>query len=268
MIAAAKSLLLRLLRVPPEPSPPAGSEESLRIFRAAPNYLRYRLVLWGLAQVGSLVGLIVFDGILLNRLRDDVSGNLYLGLVALLVLAIVGFVVSFVVTGLLVLLDYEQRWYLVTDDSLRIREGIRQVREMTMTFANIQNISLEQGPLQRILGVADLKVQSAGGGGAGSSGHESSSGLDMHTGFFRGVDNAEQLRDLMRDRLRRAKGPGLGDPDDLASSSVDARTAESRAGDAPTPPWSDPSLADAVLAELGAEARQLRRTVEQWAARV
>lgn len=34
-------------------------------------------------------------------------------------------------------LDYELRWCIVTDRSLRIREGIASVRESTMTFANI-----------------------------------------------------------------------------------------------------------------------------------
>ena len=41
----------------------------------------------------------------------------------------------------LVRLDFEKRWYLVTDRSLRVREGVVNVREMTIMFANIQNIS-------------------------------------------------------------------------------------------------------------------------------
>ncbi|MBI2686294.1 MAG: hypothetical protein HYX27_08255 [Acidobacteria bacterium] len=39
-----KETLLRLLRVPPEPSPPDGSPESIRIFRAGRNYYRWRLL--------------------------------------------------------------------------------------------------------------------------------------------------------------------------------------------------------------------------------
>ena len=42
-------------------------------------------------------------------------------------------------------LDYEKRWYIVTDRSLRIREGVLNVREMTVMFANIQNVSVMQG---------------------------------------------------------------------------------------------------------------------------
>ena len=62
-------------------------------------------------------------------------------------------------------LDYEQRWYVVTDRSLRLRTGVWSVREMTMSFANLQQITVTQGPLQRLLGLADVRFQSAGGGG-------------------------------------------------------------------------------------------------------
>ena len=53
-------------------------------------------------------------------------------------------------TFALVRLDYELRWYIVTDRSLRIREGVTSLRESTMTFANIQHIAVRQGPLQPI----------------------------------------------------------------------------------------------------------------------
>jgi len=36
----------------------------------------------------------------------------------------------------------------------------------------------------------------------------------MHTGVLRAVDNAEEVRDLILDRLRRLRDAGLGDPDD------------------------------------------------------
>jgi uncharacterized membrane protein YdbT with pleckstrin-like domain len=124
-------------------------------------------------------------------------------------------------TYALVRLDYELRWYIVTDRSLRIREGIARVREMTMTFANIQNVTIRQGPLQRLLGIADVRVRTAGGG-AGESEGEHGQGKDertsMHIGYFRGVDNAQEIRELIFDRLRRLRSAGLGDPDDLRES--------------------------------------------------
>ena len=112
-------------------------------------------------------------------------------------------------------LDFDKRWYVVTNRSLRVREGIVSVREMTVTFANVQNISVSQGPVQRMLGIADLQVQSAGGG-AGKDPHHS--GPNLHTATLRGIANAPEVRVLIESRLRQAKDAGLGDPDDLADS--------------------------------------------------
>jgi hypothetical protein len=79
--------------------------------------------------------------------------------------------------------DQHLRWYVVTDRCLRVRGGILNVHEITTTFANIQEVRLSSGPLQKLLGLADVEVHSAGGGsGKGSS--------DSHVARFEGVDNA------------------------------------------------------------------------------
>ncbi len=133
-------------------------------------------------------------------------------------LKILGFVLYLIqipVTYALMRLDYEQRWYVVTDRSLRLRTGIWRVREMTMSFANLQQISVSQGPLQRLLGLADVRVQSAGGGSA-QPGHPTPGLRSLHTGHFHAVDNAEEIRDLIVERLRRFRESGLGDPDEVS----------------------------------------------------
>ena len=48
-------LLLRLLRVPPEPQVPVEAR-NVRVFRAAPSYFRYKLATWALTQLGALIG--------------------------------------------------------------------------------------------------------------------------------------------------------------------------------------------------------------------
>ncbi len=105
-------------------------------------------------------------------------------------------------------LDYELRWYVVTDRSLRIRTGIWKVQELTMSFANLQQVMLSQGPVQRFLGIADVLVQSAGGGGS-EHGHQTRES-SLHAGYFHGVDNAAEVRDLILARLRhfRENRPG------------------------------------------------------------
>jgi uncharacterized membrane protein YdbT with pleckstrin-like domain len=123
------------------------------------------------------------------------------------------------VTYALVRLEFEQHWYIVTDRSLRIRTGILRLQESTMSFANIQQVEIRQGPVQRFLGLADVCVRSAGGGGDmthGSQGHGQEGSL--HLGVFQGVDNAVEIRDLILERLRAFREAGLGDPEDARSA--------------------------------------------------
>jgi len=84
------------------------------------------------------------------------------------------FVASIPITYFLQRLNYEMRWYIVTDRSLRIRSGVVRVREMTMTFANVQGIRLNANPIEGLLGLANVEVQSAGGGGSQAHGTPSS----------------------------------------------------------------------------------------------
>jgi uncharacterized membrane protein YdbT with pleckstrin-like domain len=122
-------------------------------------------------------------------------------------------------------LNYELRWYIVTDRSLRIRSGIWSVEEITMTFANIQDLRITSGPLQGWLGLADLEVSSAGGRGA-SSGGKHGAMRNSHEARFEGVDNAEEIRDLIVERLRRYRDEGLGDaPVDMESAAAELLTA-------------------------------------------
>ncbi len=110
-------------------------------------------------------------------------------------------------------LDFELRWYIVSDRSLRIREGVVSLQEKTLTFANIQNVEIRRNPLQRLLGIADVRVRTAGGGGGNSDG-KGQIGESMHEASFRGVDDPEKIRAAILERVRRQRDSGLGDPDD------------------------------------------------------
>jgi membrane protein YdbS with pleckstrin-like domain len=213
-----RSWLEKWLRLPPEPLDPMGGENTLRVFRAAPRYYDYRLLWWKVALgFKILLSLAVFLGLTIGLGAAfgplGVIGGCFL---AALIVTALGF--TSLVSYVTIRLDYEFRWYKTTDRSLRIREGVWLVREMTMTYANIQDISVSQGPLQRLFGIADLKVVTAGGGGGEAHQHQGTL-FDMHTGYFRGVDNAPEIRDLMLERLRRLRDAGLGDLDDAGEAS-------------------------------------------------
>lgn len=169
------------------------------------------------------------------------------------IFGIVAWLVQLVVSYAIRRLDFEMRWYMVTDRSLRLRHGVWTVWESTMSFANVQQVEVTQGPLQRLLGLADVKVQSAGGGNGGEKAQHQPM-HDMHTGYFHSVTNAEEIRDLILQRLRRFREAGLGDPDD--HSHGPAVTA-AHAGPPLAGATSDPALA-AVARELAEEARALR----------
>lgn len=155
--------------------------------------------------------------------------------------AIALFILQLPVTFAAVRLEYEQHWYIVTDRSLRIRTGLFSLQESTMSFANLQQVEVHQGPLQRLLGIADVRVQSAGGGG--DSEHKSKGQDSMHHAVFHGVANAGEIRDLILARLKRFREAGLGDPDD-------------------TTPATDENASLIAAQELLAEVRALRQTLQ------
>lgn len=275
-----RGFVFRALRLPPEPEPPAGAPDSVRVFRAARNYFRFRLFGWFLTQVGTLVGIIFSLG-LLRTLSDEIDGvshpfvpapgvEIYpenrgpdviprpvaamaertpgwvIPVMTIVeVVGILGYLAQIPITLAAVRLDYELRWYMVTDRSLRIRSGIWKLRETTMSFANLQQVVVSQGPLQRLLSIADVRVQSAGGGG-GSGNEQMKKDDSLHSGVFHGVDNAQEIRDLILRRLSRFREAGLGDPDDRHQQSES--------------PFASEELQTAAL-QLLEEARRLRGAI-------
>ena len=195
---------LHLMKVPAEPQPPDGSAGSARVFRSGRNYYRWRLALWFSANLGVLILLTAVLFALARPINAGPPWSRHIGeaLVALLVTA---FLVSALFTFLQQRMNYELRWYVVTDRCLRVRGGILNVHEITTTFANIQEVRLSSGPLQKLLGLADVEVHSAGGG--------SGKGSSSHVARFEGVDNAPEIRDFILARLREYRDSGLGEKD-------------------------------------------------------
>jgi membrane protein YdbS with pleckstrin-like domain len=243
VLEALRPLLLRALRVPAEPATPA---EDVRVFRASGRYFRYRAILWCLRQTMGAMVLLVGLAIARFALRDLPEPAATLIAIGEAV-AVVAFLLLLPVSWAMLRLDFEMRWYVLGARSLRIREGILSVREQTMTYANIQNLEVRQGPLQRLLGIADVEVRTAGGGGQA---HPQGGGVvaSMHVGRFRGVDDPHAIRDSIRERVLQHRDSGLGDPDEAPAAAL-------AAGSAP---------GDALVAarEVLAAARTLRAALE------
>jgi membrane protein YdbS with pleckstrin-like domain len=254
MYSAFRGLCERLLRIPHDPSPPPGDEASTRIFRAAPNYYRYLLCLWALKSAIAVfvVVVAVVVPMAVGTFSLAKGGRIWAALLSLIPLLVLAVDVLLCVVNLVIVrLDYEKRWYVVTDRSLRIREGVVRVREMTVNFANIQNITISQGPVQRVLAIADVRVDTAGGGGRHAETHRATENL--HTAWFRGVNNASEIRELIQQRLRLLKDSGLGDHEEMSASAP--VSAGIPGGLEPT------SALLCVLRETASEARALREAL-------
>jgi membrane protein YdbS with pleckstrin-like domain len=201
--------LRRLLRVPWRPAAPAGRASSVRFMRASRRSRDLVLIRWGARQLAALVGLVT--GFLVLRDVDlPAAGWIdWAERAAFFVWLLQG-----LATLIVALLDWNTRWYVVTDRSLRIREGVLTVRELTMSYTNIQNLEVRQGPLARLLGIADLEVRAAGGGGQRKPKQGEGAGHDLHVARFRGVDDANAIRDVILARMKQVADAGLGDTDE------------------------------------------------------
>jgi uncharacterized membrane protein YdbT with pleckstrin-like domain len=205
-----KGALLGIMKAPADPPPPpAGSPGSVETFRASPKFLYYRVVT---CLLGWLVPL---GGVAAGALTSGAHGEgvtaavLVGGLVILALLCGVGI--------LLIRLEYDVRYYVVTDRAIRIREGIWTIKEITLTFANVQDLEITRGPIQQLLGIGDLFVRTAGGGG-GAAQAEAAGGAAVNSGHqaaFRGIENAAEVRDKVSALLRHYRDAGLGDPEDV-----------------------------------------------------
>jgi membrane protein YdbS with pleckstrin-like domain len=110
-------------------------------------------------------------------------------------------------------LRYDTTWYIMTDRSLRLRRGIWIIREVTITFENVQNILVRQGPVQRWFGISDLVALTAGGGMVGKKGESGQIERAGHRGLIEGtsVAKAVELRERILQKLRISSTAGLGD---------------------------------------------------------
>lgn len=241
MYGLFRDALLDILRAPKEPpEPPATADaKSVQIFRASKRFLIYRLLgLAVVASIGLMIGLAV-----LSEAAAEPAGRVVIAV--FVALTLLGAACGY----FLIRLEYDMRYYVLTDRAMRIREGILTIREVTVTYANVQHLEVRRGPIQQLLGIADIIVRTAGGGIVAAAGHEGKAAVRPHEAHFRGIENAEELRDRIQSLLWAYRDAGLGDPED-------AQRARRRAAAAP------PAKAAAILREIRDDLRAWRTRLE------
>jgi hypothetical protein len=195
MLEPIKALMLQLLAVPSEPSLPAGSAETARV----PRVRRYPQSgsCAGGGPAATLIGLVAAIVVRSRAIKRDRplphtfrlarpgrqgSSSGWRPRPA-------GRFVQLPLTLIPIILDWELRWYIVTDRSLRIREGVWKVSELTMTFANVQEV-MSAGPLDRAFASPASGPRSAGGGRKPRRRATRERGEEQAHQVLRGVDGA------------------------------------------------------------------------------
>lgn len=203
IVAGLRPLIEPLLKLRFEPPALPEGSQTLRRLKPSPRYLSY-------AYTGSLLlyaglGMVVPALLLMGTFASGfVSVHL---IVAAFVL--MGVTLSMLGVSLVALrLDWELRDYLIGSRSLRLRAGAFVQRELTLSYANVQNVEVTQGPIERLFGFKSLVVTTAGGRRVKPGQH----GDDSHEARLVGLEDAEAVRDLVLGALRQHRDAGLGEP--------------------------------------------------------
>jgi membrane protein YdbS with pleckstrin-like domain len=190
------------LKVPAEPPHLAGADDhSVHSFRPAEGFLRYlKFFFW--------IGLFAIDIVLTIAWLVLLVAIPWLGIVlAPLAWAII--ILPDIIAYVGIHLRYDTTWYVLSDRSMRIRRGLWTIHETTITYENIQNVSIRQGPMQRYFGIADVIVETAGGGAATSKGEHAT--IMGHFGLLEGISNADEVRSLILSKWGASRSSGVGD---------------------------------------------------------
>lgn len=180
---------------------PTIDREDIVSRKPSPGFVRYlKFQFWLGVAVGIIVLLIA--SIIVVAASEEPLFLLVSAAVAALATALS------VISYLAIYLRFDTTWYVFSDRSMRLRRGIWTIHESTITFENIQNVKVTQGPLQRFFGIANVVVETAGGGGAQA---EAGGGLGMHAGLIEGVAEAAEIRDSIMSHVNLATTTGLGD---------------------------------------------------------
>ncbi|MGC4118230.1 MAG: PH domain-containing protein [Myxococcales bacterium] len=221
MIRLLVALIGPLLKVTPTP-PHVPQGHDPVVFRASERFLTYRYLTWALQFAPTLlIPVVIPIGIAAEAAKGKPTPA---AIWVVWIVACVAVAVSGMISVVSVRLDYDFHYYVMTDRSLRIRRGIWEQLEATLTFVNVQNVRVVQGPLERLFGIASVVVDTAGS--AGKVSEKQDPFLQHHRGVIRGIADAHALRDRIMDRMRKSKSAGLGDQDDHLDGHAEAASAQ------------------------------------------
>lgn len=197
LLRLLKPIFLPLLRLDfTPPHLPEGSS-LVRSLKPSDRWLAYRYLQTLFGFLNQFIGV----GIAVIAAVAKLKG--WGLLIALGIFAVEAFVIGLALVTTRV--DFELRHYLVGDRSLRVAQGAWTREEVTLSYANVQNLEVNQGPLERFFGFNSLTISTAGADS--TPGNENS-----HLVTLVGLQDADELRALILGMLKQQKDTGLGDP--------------------------------------------------------
>lgn len=122
----------------------------------------------------------------------------------IIIFFIAGFLLLVILSYVIAYLTYKFYKYELTDECFKKEQGIIWKKYVYIPYEKIQNVDINRGPLDRILGLSNISIQTAGYSGVNSGGASS-----LSEGYLPGVskDEGEFLRDelIKRSQIRRAQ---------------------------------------------------------------
>ena len=101
-------------------------------------------------------------------------------------------------------LTYNNYKYELGEHEFKKESGVIMKKYVNISYDQIQNIREFRGVLDRILGLADINIYTAGSGSPGGGGRYGSSGEGYLPGLSR--ETADELREELSRRSRAARG--------------------------------------------------------------
>jgi membrane protein YdbS with pleckstrin-like domain len=203
LVKLLRPLFLPLLKLKLEPPHLPEGSTLVRELKPEPAWLTLKYLGVLVGGLGTLA-LAIFGSVgAIAGLGD--TGYLVAALICLFVFGSLGF------SLVAIRLDYELRHYLVGDKSLRVSQGAVVRREVTLSYANVQNLEVTAGPFETLFGIKSLTISTAGGSARPGE-------ANPHQATLEGLKNADEVKILILGMLKGQKDAGLGEPADAAHS--------------------------------------------------
>jgi len=165
-----------------------------------------------LQSLVSLAWVLIVGFFVVPRAGDTALAAAVFGLGAIgLVLAVIVWQVAY----------YRRYEYELTEDTFDIDSGVLSRRAREIPYDRVQNVSIERNVIQRALGLAELRIETAGG-----------TGSEAHLRFV-GREEARRLQDELSERKRRHGETGAPREADATPdvAAGDATVEETHTGD-------------------------------------